>query len=56
MAGAEKVFCFHGVGESVSGCTWKERRLENMFTKTSKLLQREGVFCATKGLNLKLDD
>ena len=23
MAGAEKVFCFHGDGESVNGRTWK---------------------------------
>ena len=44
MPDAEKVFCFQGVGESVNCRTWKERRLENMFTKTSKRSQREGYF------------
>ena len=48
MAGAEKVSCFHGVGESVSGCSWKERRLQNMFTKISKLSQRKGYFALLK--------
>ena len=44
MTGAEKVFCFHGNGEMQMHVLGKERRLENIFTTTSKLSQREGHF------------